>query len=399
MAAFGTTRCCCQRRPAARCAAQPALLAGGATRHRAVHRRPGRWADRGDTAPPRLPAIRGRRATDRRWPPGDPPAPAPRKAGCCAGITCPISRMPRSATARCGPVPTTSHAVYPADALAAARWRRATDRPAVFSYMGIPDRPGVREFRRGREVMLSALRGCDVTAALAATRRRRSPTGRVPGPGVPPGVDLEGFRPGAARAPGPTIICSAAADQPRKKSAGSSRLRLVRRSGPCAVGAVATAEPRGRARGRRRDRGRRRRMGRPRPPRCARAGLCPGLGGRTPVALGSLGLALVEARPAQRLSSDMPAAAERIIDLPRGPVADEPEPVDLAGALLEAMDERQPEQADARRAGTGLLARPLRRELPGALPRARGWALIRPPASRREPAAWPSPSPSASPSG
>jgi glycosyltransferase involved in cell wall biosynthesis len=127
-----------------------------------------------------------------------------------------------------------AHAVYPADALAAARWRRATDRPAVFSYMGIPDRPGVREFRRGREVMLAALRGCDATVALSRHAAQAFSywlgfEARV----IPPGIDLEGFRPGPPLAPHPTIICSAAAEQPRKNVGLLIRaFALVRRERP-----------------------------------------------------------------------------------------------------------------------------------------------------------------------
>ena len=60
-----------------------------------------------------------------------------------------------------------AHAVYAADALAAARWRRTTGGPAILSYMGIPDRQGIREFRKQREVLLTALRGCNVAVALS----------------------------------------------------------------------------------------------------------------------------------------------------------------------------------------------------------------------------------------
>ena len=127
-----------------------------------------------------------------------------------------------------------AQAMYPADALAAARWGRATDRPAVFSYMGIPDRTGVREFRRGREVMLAALRGCDATVALSQHAAQAfsywlGHEARV----IPPGVDLEGFHPGPARASEPMIICSAAADQPRKNvGLLVQAFALVRRTRP-----------------------------------------------------------------------------------------------------------------------------------------------------------------------
>ena len=41
-----------------------------------------------------------------------------------------------------------AHAVYPTDALAAARWRKRTGRPAVLSYLGIPDREWLAHHRR-----------------------------------------------------------------------------------------------------------------------------------------------------------------------------------------------------------------------------------------------------------
>lgn len=110
-----------------------------------------------------------------------------------------------------------AHAMYPPDALAAGRWRRRTGRPAVLSYMGIPDRGGLREFRRREEVVLRALEDCDAVVALSAHaadafRSELSYEARV----IPPGVDLALFRPAATRATDPTIICSAAAAEPRK---------------------------------------------------------------------------------------------------------------------------------------------------------------------------------------
>ena len=110
-----------------------------------------------------------------------------------------------------------AHAMYPPDALAAARWRRRAGRPAVLSYMGIPDRRGLREFRRREEVVLRALDGCDAVVALSdhaadAFRRELDYEPRV----IPPGVDLGAFVPPMKRAEEPTIICSADAAEPRK---------------------------------------------------------------------------------------------------------------------------------------------------------------------------------------
>ena len=109
-----------------------------------------------------------------------------------------------------------THAIYPTDALAAARWRRRTGRPAILSYLGIPDGKWLRE-RHRFEVLRAALAGCDAVVALshhaaAAFERWLGYQARV----IQPGVDLAAFRPGAPRSPHPTIICSAAAHDPRK---------------------------------------------------------------------------------------------------------------------------------------------------------------------------------------
>jgi glycosyltransferase involved in cell wall biosynthesis len=110
-----------------------------------------------------------------------------------------------------------AHAVYPTDALAAARWRRRTGCPAVLSYMGIPERAWLRERRKRLDVLLAALRGCDAVVALSRTaadgfRRWLGYEARV----IAPGVDLAAFKPAGARAAEPTIVCSAAVDEPRK---------------------------------------------------------------------------------------------------------------------------------------------------------------------------------------
>jgi glycosyltransferase involved in cell wall biosynthesis len=110
-----------------------------------------------------------------------------------------------------------AHAVHPPDALAASRWRRVTGRPALLSYMGVPDHAGLFE-RRGRlEMISSALRGCDAVIALSryaadAFERWLGYQARV----IAPGVDVRAFAPAAARCERPTILCSADATEPRK---------------------------------------------------------------------------------------------------------------------------------------------------------------------------------------
>jgi glycosyltransferase involved in cell wall biosynthesis len=127
-----------------------------------------------------------------------------------------------------------AHALYPADALAAAAWRRATGLPAVLSYMGIPDSRGLREHRLGRRVTARAIAGCDAVVALSVhAARALEQTLGCEALVIPPGVDLDVFRPAPARAEVPTVVCSAAVDVPRKNVALLVRaMAIVRRAVP-----------------------------------------------------------------------------------------------------------------------------------------------------------------------
>jgi glycosyltransferase involved in cell wall biosynthesis len=83
--------------------------------------------------------------------------------------------------------------------------------------MGIPDEVGLGE-RRGRRALLHrAIRDCNAVVALSeyAAAAFRS-TLAYEAPVINPGVDLSAFAPSAARAPVPTIVCSAAAAEARK---------------------------------------------------------------------------------------------------------------------------------------------------------------------------------------
>ena len=126
-----------------------------------------------------------------------------------------------------------AHAVYPADALVAARWGKRSGKPAVLSYMGIPNRPGLREKRKRLEILLSALRACDAVVALsnhsaAAFRYWLGYEPRV----IPPGVNLQAFTPGS-RSSQPTIVCGAAVEEPRKHvGLLVEAFRVVRREVP-----------------------------------------------------------------------------------------------------------------------------------------------------------------------
>jgi len=127
-----------------------------------------------------------------------------------------------------------AHAVYPVDALAAARWRRQTGHPAVLSYMGIPDRRGLVEFRRYLDIFLRAIEGCDAVVVLSdhAAEACRNWLGHQPRV-IPPGIELEVFRPSEARAARPTIVCGAAPEVPRKNiSLLVEAFALVRRELP-----------------------------------------------------------------------------------------------------------------------------------------------------------------------
>jgi glycosyltransferase involved in cell wall biosynthesis len=111
-----------------------------------------------------------------------------------------------------------AHAWYPTDALAAARWRGRTGRPAVHSYMGIPTHLGLMWKRRRLEITLRAIAGCSITVALSrsAAEEFRHTLGIDP-PVIPPPVDVDTFRPGAARTEEPTVVCAASGADPRKR--------------------------------------------------------------------------------------------------------------------------------------------------------------------------------------
>ena len=111
-----------------------------------------------------------------------------------------------------------AHALYPTDALVAVRWSARTGRPAVVSFMGLPDRAGLVSARgRVETVRRVAARAAAVVslsaAAAEAFRRELGVDTRV----IEPGVDLELFRSSAPRAPVPTVFCPAAVGDERKR--------------------------------------------------------------------------------------------------------------------------------------------------------------------------------------
>ena len=127
-----------------------------------------------------------------------------------------------------------AHAFHLTDAAAALRWAERTGRPAVFSYMGLPERRALAN-RRGKLRMLErAVAGSDAVvvlshAAAAAMERWLGVRPRV----IHPGVDLGAFAPGGGRAEEPTILCTAAPDDPRKRvDLLVAAFRRVRRERP-----------------------------------------------------------------------------------------------------------------------------------------------------------------------
>jgi glycosyltransferase involved in cell wall biosynthesis len=119
-----------------------------------------------------------------------------------------------------------AHAMHVADGLAALRWSRSTDRPAILTYMGVPDRHELFGRRRRLEITERVARGCTVVAlseaAAAAFSRWLGVEARV----IYPGVDLAAFEPAGERAEHPTIFCPAPEEA---MDLLMSAFRLVRR--------------------------------------------------------------------------------------------------------------------------------------------------------------------------
>ncbi|HEV3129410.1 MAG TPA: glycosyltransferase family 4 protein [Solirubrobacteraceae bacterium] len=128
-----------------------------------------------------------------------------------------LTHIPLSYMALCAQEYDLAHAVHPPDAMAAIRWKRRTGRPAILSYLGIPDRKGLTEYRRRLDLLVRAGAGADAVVALSryaadAFSYWLGIEARV----ISPGVNLDGFHLRSERSPVPTIICSAAPEVPRK---------------------------------------------------------------------------------------------------------------------------------------------------------------------------------------
>jgi glycosyltransferase involved in cell wall biosynthesis len=121
-----------------------------------------------------------------------------------------------------------------ADAAVAARWSERRGHPAVLSYMGVPDHPGLVDRRRRLQLTEYAVRGCRATVALSQYAvdefwRWLGVRARL----IYPGVQLERFTVGTERSEEPTIVCSATLTEPRKRvQLLIEALQLVRRKRP-----------------------------------------------------------------------------------------------------------------------------------------------------------------------
>ncbi|MEJ7892302.1 MAG: glycosyltransferase family 4 protein [Solirubrobacteraceae bacterium] len=128
-------------------------------------------------------------------------------------------------------------AAYLTDALAAVAWGARTGRPAVYAYMGIPERH-VLASRRGRLALLETVTA-RADAVVALSTAARDAIWRwlgVEAHVIAPGVDLDHFTPQpAARAAEPTIACAADPGEGRKRvEAIVTAFAHVRRERPTA---------------------------------------------------------------------------------------------------------------------------------------------------------------------
>jgi len=111
-----------------------------------------------------------------------------------------------------------AHAVHPTDALVAARWSRATGRPSVVSYMGLPSHESLAGLRGRVDTVRRGARECSAAVALsqAAARAFVRLLGIKPRV-IAPGVNTARFTPGDQRDVRPTLFCPAASGEPRKR--------------------------------------------------------------------------------------------------------------------------------------------------------------------------------------
>ncbi|HEV3229544.1 MAG TPA: glycosyltransferase family 4 protein [Solirubrobacteraceae bacterium] len=111
-----------------------------------------------------------------------------------------------------------AHASHAPDAVAAGRWSRERGRPAIFSFMGIPDRQWLVAKRLRLEFVVRAVRDCQAVVALSRHAQEAFHTtlgvrARV----IYPGVDTRAFTPGGERSEAASILCVAPPEVPEKR--------------------------------------------------------------------------------------------------------------------------------------------------------------------------------------
>jgi glycosyltransferase involved in cell wall biosynthesis len=125
-----------------------------------------------------------------------------------------VEQMPLTALALRRLRPDVAHALYPTDALVAAR----SGAPTVFTELGLPERGYLSKARlRGRIHPNAARRAAVVVALSRAAAEGAASTYGVEARVIHPAVDLETFRPHGERAPVPTLVCAADMGESRKR--------------------------------------------------------------------------------------------------------------------------------------------------------------------------------------
>ena len=90
-------------------------------------------------------------------------------------------------------------------------------RPAVFTHMGIPDELDLGARRGRRRIAQRAARELAVVTLTERAAAAWEQTTGHPARVIAPGVALDRFPLGTERTPEPTVVCAAAAAEPRKR--------------------------------------------------------------------------------------------------------------------------------------------------------------------------------------
>ena len=102
-------------------------------------------------------------------------------------------------------------------AVASAATGRHPETARVFTVTGIPKQANVEGLLWRRRALRRALRDSDSVVVLSQAARDALPWLEVEKKVIYPGVDLRVFQPSLERAPQPTLLCTAAAEDPRKR--------------------------------------------------------------------------------------------------------------------------------------------------------------------------------------